>query len=453
MSKSLGNVIDPLDVTKGASLEHLLSTLSSNTNMSVEEKDQSRKDLTLQYPHGIPECGVDGLRFALCSYLEGGDMSGTINLDVQRAVSARHMCNKLWNASKFILASSSNTTATCSVSPIGSSVPPSNTGQHRLMDRWMLSRVATTVRSVNANMDEYRLGNVTSVLRNHLIQDLCDVYIELAKNDVGNPIVQETLHSVLLTYLKLLHPIMPYVTEEIYQAIVAAPVHNKGEPGEQNELGELGEPGSVHSIMSAAYPVFEGEWDEWWDESVETEFNTIIMEPAKAIRSLKKLAADTFGKEMTQEMYVHLLVVDEGGEKATGSSGSLLSTLQSNVGHVRQLCRHQAVELVDAEQGSEHDSGLPCLARTLVLPDGASVVVRVYVPKMKQEDMEHAHSRIAQELKRISNRQKKTLKQMEKLLTLTARATYVETAPAHVQEGHTMKINMNSEQMWRTWTK
>ena len=168
-------------------------------------------------PSGIPECGVDGLRFALCSYLEGSDMSGTINLDVQRAVSARHMCNKLWNASKFILSSFSTLASTSS--PISAARVPRNEGEHHLVDRWILSRVANTVRSINENMNDFRLGNVTTLLRNHLIHDLCDVYIELSKKNHDDPIVQQTLSTVLVTYLKMLHPIMPYVTEDIYNKI------------------------------------------------------------------------------------------------------------------------------------------------------------------------------------------------------------------------------------------
>jgi valyl-tRNA synthetase len=431
MSKSLGNVIDPLDVTKGTTLENLISTLSLNSNMSIDEKKTSIKDIKKQYPNGIQECGVDGLRFALCSYLEGSDMSGTINLDVQRAVSARHMCNKLWNASKFIL--SSDNSASSSSTPFLQIVPTGEKDAHRLIDRWILSRVANTVKSVNENMDAFRLGNVTSLLRNHLIHDLCDVYIELSKKDMNHQpnettkIVQNTLYTVLLTYLKLLHPIMPFVTEEIYQAMIP------------NDDGNNKE--NVNSIMNAPYPIFQNEWDQWLDDSVENDFNNIIFEPAKAIRSLRKLAADTFGKDIAEDMYVNLFV-DCNEEHVNNDTSSLLNKIMSNVDHVRQLCRHQAVDIVDGKDVQLNQDNAPSLSRTLVLPYNSNVIIRIYLPKLSgSDDMENAREKISKELNRLRKKKKKVNKQLEKLVTLTSRSTYLETAPKEVQELQHVKIN------------
>jgi len=420
MSKSLGNVIDPLDIAQGTSLENLIETLTANTNMNLQEKQKSTKDLQKQYPTGIPECGVDGLRFALCSYLEGSDMSGTINLDVQRAVSARHMCNKLWNASKFILSSSSPLASTSS--PISAARVPRNEGKHHLVDRWILSRVANTVRSINENMNDFRLGNVTTLLRNHLIHDLCDVYIELSKKNHDDPIVQQTLSTVLVTYLKMLHPIMPYVTEDIYQAILSK------EEGVQEGT----------SIMTASYPVFHNEWDQWLDDSIEQEFNNVIFEPAKAIRSLRKLAADTFGKDIAQDMYVKMFVNDDKDGTVV-----LLETMNSNLSHVRQLCRHQAVDIVGAkEDRCNQGDQVPCLSRTLVLPNEAVIVVRVHLPNLSTaSDMENARERIQTELQRLKVKKKKIDKQLEKLRTLTSRPTYLTTAPKNVQELQHLKMN------------
>ena len=425
MSKSLGNVIDPLDITKGASLENLTATLNANTNMTNIERKMSLKDLNKSYPNGIPECGVDGLRFALCSYLDGTDMSSTINLDVQRAVSARHMCNKLWNASKFILSSSASESSIHSIDSINSI----DKKHLRLIDRWMLSRVATCVKNVNANMEDFKMTNVTMALRNHLIHELCDVYIELSKREPHLPSVQHTLMQTLFTYLVLLHPIMPYVTEDIYLSMQQMKQIETAMNGSSN--GSNGS--NTISIMNEQYPVYEGEWDQWYDSSAENDFNSAVAEPARAVRSLRKLAADVFGKDVASGSYVELSTVETVDTVGTVES-SFSELLTSNIENICQLSRHPNVQVV----AELNKTSISYLSRTLIMSNGASVVVRIYLPSMSETS--NGNEEIAKELKRLNGKRKKVDKQLQKLQMLTSRSTYQEEAPLEIRIQHKLKI-------------
>ena len=433
MSKSLGNVIDPLDITRGATLDSLMATLNENTNMSEKERAKSLKDLQKEYPGGIPQCGVDGLRFALCSYLEGPDMSSTINLNVQRAVSARHMCNKLWNAAKFIL-SSSNAVGLKQTGTSNTLVTAIHQENLSLMDRWMLSRVAACVKDVNENMEKFHISNVTSTLRNHLIHDLCDIYIELSKQQMKEPAVQQTLLATLSTYLVLLHPIMPYVTEDIHTSMHSS------------------------SIMNEKYPSYKGQWDVWYDPSSEEEFNSAVVEPTRAVRSIRKLAADVFGKESASASYVRMSVISaettmvshdtqNNHSQKDDTARSFSELLASNIEHVRQLSRHQNIEVAAGDGNDDDgDDDAPCLSRRLVMPNNASVVVRVYLPLLTGGGDENgnaigdAHASINKELKLLRGRQKKVNKQLKKLKILTERSTYVQEAPPEIQLQHALKI-------------
>ena len=233
MSKSLGNVIDPLDVVRGVSLNVMLEKLRDNANMGDAEKKRSAKDLRKEYPKGIPECGVDGLRFALCSYLEGPNMAGTINLDIQRAVSARHMCNKLWNASRFVLSHMQ------SLDQENIASDTVNPGDLRLLEReqlasaWILSWLDKTVKEVDRSMEAFEMASTTTALRKFLINDFCDVYLEIVKE----PLMSKTTEAKaklrlnssrgpldMSQRLKLLH-LSPFVTEEIRESAVKGVSH------------------------------------------------------------------------------------------------------------------------------------------------------------------------------------------------------------------------------------
>jgi len=176
---------------------------------------------TKEYPHGIPECGADALRFGLLAYTKQGR---DINLDTQRVVSYRHFCNKLWNATKLLLsylpegfrvAKSIRDTEAWVASPEGRA-------SLAIRDRWILSRLRHAVEAVNSSLAEFKFADACEAMYNFWLHDLCDVYLELTKAVVrGDDVAakDQTLQVLIYCYetgLRLLHPVMPFVTEELW---------------------------------------------------------------------------------------------------------------------------------------------------------------------------------------------------------------------------------------------
>lgn len=217
MSKSLGNVIDPIDVILGISLEDLHKQLLTS-NLDPAEVERAKNGQRQDYPRGIPECGTDALRFALCAYMTQGR---DINLDINRVEGYRHFCNKIWNATRFALLS------------LGDSFQPKSiaglSGRESLMDRWILSRLTAATESCNLGFETYDFPRVTTAIYNFWLYELCDVYLESLKpvfqaNDANLKATSaEVLYTCLHAALRLLHPVMPFVSEELFQRLPTRP--------------------------------------------------------------------------------------------------------------------------------------------------------------------------------------------------------------------------------------
>uniref|UniRef100_A0A8C4WJL3 Valine--tRNA ligase n=1 Tax=Gopherus evgoodei TaxID=1825980 RepID=A0A8C4WJL3_9SAUR len=207
MSKSLGNVIDPLDVISGITLEGLHAQLLES-NLEPAEVERARQGQKSDYPAGIPECGTDALRFALCAYTSQGR---DINLDVNRILGYRHFCNKLWNATKFAVRS------------LGAEFQPP--GAESLIDRWILSRLSLAVELSDAGFRAYDFPGVTTAIYNFWLYELCDVYLEclkpvFAEGEAAAVVAARcTLYTCLDAGLRLLSPFMPFVSEELFQRL------------------------------------------------------------------------------------------------------------------------------------------------------------------------------------------------------------------------------------------
>ena len=223
MSKSLGNIIDPLDVIEGITLENLQKQLQMY-NLDPKEVEKAVKGQKEDYPSGIPECGTDALRFALCAYTAQGR---DINLDVLRIQGYRHFCNKLWNATKFAMNNG-----------LGKHFKPqasldylkANMSMLRGMDKWMLSRLSETVSLCNQGLKAFDLTAATTGLFNFWLYDLCDYYIEYLKpsfyavdqTDEQKVLFdnsRECLYTCFDTALRLIAPFMPFISEELYQRL------------------------------------------------------------------------------------------------------------------------------------------------------------------------------------------------------------------------------------------
>ncbi|KAH8384583.1 hypothetical protein KR093_001627 [Drosophila rubida] len=216
MSKSLGNVIDPMDVIHGITLEGLHEQLIGS-NLDPREIEKAKAGQKQDYPQGIPECGSDALRFALCAYIT---QARDINLDINRVQGYRFFCNKLWNATKFALLYFTgdelyNTQLTLNE-------------QSNKMDAWILSRLAATIEVCNTGFDSYDFAAVTSACYAFWLYDVCDVYLECLKPIFQSGTAEQqaaarrTLYVCLDYGLRLLSPFMPFITEELYQRLPRA---------------------------------------------------------------------------------------------------------------------------------------------------------------------------------------------------------------------------------------
>ncbi|XP_033219873.1 valine--tRNA ligase isoform X2 [Belonocnema kinseyi] len=214
MSKSLGNVIDPMDVINGISLEDLHKQLQ-DSNLDPKELKQAIDGQKRDYPQGIPECGTDALRFALCAYTSQGR---DINLDILRVQGYRFFCNKLWNASKFALTYLED----------GFNFEDDNktlTGYESNVDLWMLSRVSNAVKICDEGIAQYDFNAATTACYNLWLYDLCDVYLECIKPVFQNGTKEQKLAAQRVLFksldvgLRLLSPFMPFITEELYQRL------------------------------------------------------------------------------------------------------------------------------------------------------------------------------------------------------------------------------------------
>ncbi|MCC8374898.1 valine--tRNA ligase [Photorhabdus sp. HUG-39] len=211
MSKSKGNVIDPLDMVDGISLEELLEKRTGNM-MQPQLAEKIRKRTEKQFPAGIETHGTDALRFTLAALASTGR---DINWDMKRLQGYRNFCNKLWNASRFVLMNTEG----------------QDCGQHggemalSLADRWILAEFNQTVKAYREALDTYRFDMAANILYEFTWNQFCDWYLELSKPAINKGSEGEvrgarhTLIEVLEGLLRLAHPIIPFITETIWQRV------------------------------------------------------------------------------------------------------------------------------------------------------------------------------------------------------------------------------------------
>lgn len=214
MSKSKGNVIDPLDIIDGISLKSLLEKRTGNM-MQPHLAEKIAKATKRQFPEGIPAYGTDALRFTFASQASTGR---DVRFDLQRIEGNRNFCNKIWNAARYVLMQTED-------NDVG--LNKDKEIELSLADRWILSELQKVAADVASHFDSYRFDLAAKALYEFTWGEYCDWYLELSKpvlfNDEGSEAskrgTRRTLLRVFDTLLKLLHPIIPYITEEIWQTI------------------------------------------------------------------------------------------------------------------------------------------------------------------------------------------------------------------------------------------
>lgn len=207
MSKSLGNVIDPMDVIYGASLMNLEKKIKES-NLSEVEIERANHLIGKSFPGGIVACGADALRFTLCSLVNKFNTSD-INLDINKVIECRRFINKIYQAVRFL-----------SIRKEKGIEIARDEYVETIMDKWILCQLNQYTRDLNQFINERNFSGFASGIY-HLWYMICDNYIEYVKFNPGSIVV---LYEVIMKALVLAHPVIPYVTEELYQRMVVAPV-------------------------------------------------------------------------------------------------------------------------------------------------------------------------------------------------------------------------------------
>jgi valyl-tRNA synthetase len=206
MSKSKGNVLDPLDLIDGIDLEHLVQKRTSGL-MQPHMAPAIEKATRAEFPHGIPAYGTDALRFTFAALATTGR---DIRFDLGRIEGNRNFCNKLWNAARYVLLQSGDQ-------------PVAATAAHGPADRWILSRMNRMIAEVERQLADFRLDLASQALYEFIWNEYCDWYLEFTKptmqggDDGSKAATRHTLLTVLETTMRALHPVMPFITEEIWQ--------------------------------------------------------------------------------------------------------------------------------------------------------------------------------------------------------------------------------------------
>jgi valyl-tRNA synthetase len=373
MSKSKGNTLDPLDLIDGVTFEDLLKK-SKQGLMKAEHQQKVEAYVKSHFPNGIPAFGTDALRFTFASL---ASFARTLNFDLGRCEGYRNFCNKLWNAARFVLMNTEG--KDCGIEGEMRDPPPVELST---WDRWIISRLQRTEADVEQAFAEYRFDNAANAIYQFVWDEYCDWYVELAKGQLarGSEAAQRgtrrTLVRVLETALRLAHPIIPFITEELWQNV-------------RSLAGKRGE-----SIMLQPYPKSQ---PEKIDEGAEREVS-LAKDVVNASRNLKS------EMKLTNQQRVPLYLTGTAG-------GATLSALEA-------LVRPSAIHTVAA------------------LPDSDSPVAVVGAHRV----MLHVEVDPAAERERLSKESVRLEGEIEKAKEKLANRSFVDKAPAKVVDEHRARL-------------
>ena len=368
MSKSKGNILDPIDLIDGISLDELLDKRVQGL-MQPEMEKRIINDTKKEFPNGIPDFGTDALRFNFAIQASTGR---DIRLDLKRVEGYRNFCNKIWNASRFIKMNTNDF-----------ELLEINDSDGHPIDQWIQSKFAETINEVERQLSQYRFDLAATAMYEFVWNDFCDWYIELSKALINEPAIKQSqkdytknnLIKMLDAILRMLHPTIPFITEEVWQS--------------------LSEENKNRSIMKADFPSSEN-WIADAEIAANTEWLKSFVSSVRQIRS-----------EMNISPKQSIKIIVDDASNSDIKRLELFESFISNMGSVESIIHKEGAD------------DLPKSAIALLNK------MKIYIPLEGLVDIEEEKARLQKKLSNLNQ----DLKSVENRLSNDA---FLDKAPKEV---------------------